>query len=97
MCDLLTIISASSCTAFSFPVGAVNMPRTSCITLGAMAMASGRRSTFGLKGNHKLNGGYTSLCWIRGVFGSDPRHPRCWDPIAKHISTPDVATSYFEL
>ena len=23
-------------------------------------------------------------------FGWDPRHPRRWDPIAKHISNPDL-------
>ena len=25
-----------------------------------------------------------------------PQHPRCWDPISKHISNPDFACSHFE-
>ena len=34
------------------------------------------------------------LCWIGDVFC--PQHHWCWDKIAKHISNPDVATSYFD-
>lgn len=30
-------------------------------------------------------------------FGWDPQHPKCWDPIAKRISNPDIAPSYFDL
>ena len=37
-----------------------------------------------------------SLCWIRDVFWLGRLAPkgtgiRCWDPIAKHISNPDLA------
>ena len=28
-------------------------------------------------------------------FGWGPRHQRCWDPIAKHISNPDIAWKPF--
>ena len=38
-----------------------------------------------------------SLGRMETCFGWDPRHPRCWDPIAKHISNPDfLATSHFD-
>ena len=42
-----------------------------------------------VKYNHKNN---EVLCWIRDVcFSWGPQHLRCWDPIAKHVSNPDVA------
>jgi hypothetical protein len=31
--------------------------------------------------------------WIRDVFW--PQHPRCWDPISKHISNPNFACKPF--
>ena len=41
----------------------------------------------------KHNVAQPSLFWVRDVFW--PQHPKCWDPISKHISNPDCACNPF--